>query len=77
MTPEQRNILTIVHYYLQMDSNDESESYEHTIEEAGKIETIEVSREQHLEEVMHWAAQEIEKHFKLVPEPNNPTIEWN
>lgn len=71
MTPEQRNILMIVHYYLQMDSNDESESYEHTIEEAGKIETIEVSREQHLEEVMRWAAQELEKHFELLPEPKN------
>ncbi|MEN0460866.1 pathogenicity island protein, partial [Staphylococcus aureus] len=35
------------------------------------IETIEVSREQHLEEVMKWAAQEIEKHFDLVPEPED------
>ncbi|HEA2724253.1 TPA: pathogenicity island protein [Staphylococcus aureus] len=54
-----------------MEISNTSETYTHTIEEAGKIETIEVSREQHLEEVMKWAAQEIEKHFDLVPEPED------
>ncbi|EOA8659672.1 TPA: pathogenicity island protein [Staphylococcus aureus] len=48
-----------------MEISNTSETYTHTIEEAGKIETIEVSREQRLEEVMKWAAQEIEKHFDL------------
>ncbi|EOA9456161.1 TPA: pathogenicity island protein [Staphylococcus aureus] len=48
-----------------MEISNTSETYTHKIEEAGKIETIEVSREQRLEEVMKWAAQEIEKHFDL------------
>lgn len=69
MEQEQRELLAYIHYILNMEISNTSETYTHTIEEAGKIETIEVSREQHLEEVMKWAAQEIEKHFDLVPEP--------
>lgn len=69
MTQEQKEILTYIHYILEMDINDKSKSYEHTIEEAGKIETIEVNREEHLEEIMRWAVQQLESHFELVPEP--------
>lgn len=69
MTQEQKELLTYIHCILEMDIKDKSETYQHIIKEAGKIETIEVSREQHLEEIMRWAAQELEKHFELVPEP--------
>ncbi|EKK3026246.1 pathogenicity island protein [Staphylococcus aureus] len=65
MKQEQRELLTYIHYILNMEISNTSETYTHKIEEAGKIETIEVSREQRLEEVMKWAAQEIEKHFDL------------
>ncbi|HHC6160747.1 TPA: pathogenicity island protein [Staphylococcus aureus] len=71
MEQEQREFLAYIHYILNMEISNTSETYTHTIEEVGKIETIEVSREQHLEEVMKWAAQEIEKHFDLVPEPED------
>lgn len=70
MTPEQTNALTLIYYYLRQEAADDYETYEHAIEKDGNVEMIEISREQHLEEVMHWAAQEIERHFKLVPEPN-------
>ncbi|PTK30809.1 type II toxin-antitoxin system antitoxin, TscA family [Staphylococcus hominis] len=69
MTQKQKELVTYIHYILEMNINDKSKVYEHTIEEADKIETIEVNREEHLEEVMYWAAQQLENHFELVPEP--------
>lgn len=66
MTPD----LALVYYYLRQEAADDYETYEHAIEKDGNVEMIEISREQHLAEVMQWAAQEIEEHFKLVPEPN-------
>ncbi|AAX91319.1 ORF066 [Staphylococcus phage 37] len=78
MTPEQTNALTLIYYYLRQEAADDYETYEHaTIKKDGNVEMIEISREQHLEEAMKWAVQEIEKQFKLVPEPNKPTIERN
>lgn len=69
MTQEQKVLLTYIHYTLEMNVNDKSKTYEHSIEEAGKVTTLEVNREQHLEEIMRWALQELEKHFELIPEP--------
>ena len=46
MEQEQREFLAYIHYILNMEISNTSETYTHTIEEAGKIETIEVSREQ-------------------------------
>lgn len=69
MTQEQKELLTYIHYILEMNINDKSKTYEHSIEEAGKVTTLEVNREQHLEEIMRWALQELEKHFELIPEP--------
>ena len=47
-----------------MNINDKSKTYEHSVEENGVVETFEINRE-HLEEVMYWAVQEIEKHFDV------------
>lgn len=69
MTQEQKELLTYIHYILEMNINDKSKTYEYSIEEAGKVTTLEVDREQHLEEIMRWALQELEKHFELIPEP--------
>lgn len=69
MTKEQKELLTYIHYTLEMNVNDKSKTYEHSIEEAEKVTTLEVDREQHLEEIMRWALQELEKHFELIPEP--------
>ncbi|MEX5651164.1 pathogenicity island protein [Staphylococcus cohnii] len=65
MTQEQKELLTYIHYILEMNINDKSKTYEHSVEEGGIVETFEVNREKHLEEVMYWAAQEIEKHFDV------------
>ena len=69
MTQEQKELLTYIHYILEMNINDKSKTYEHSIEEAGKVTTLEMNREEHLEEIMRWALQELEKHFELIPEP--------
>lgn len=69
MTQEQKELLTYIHYILEMNINDKSKTYEYSIEEAGKAITLEVNREEHLEEIMRWALQELEKHFELIPEP--------
>lgn len=68
MTQEQKELLTYIHYTLEMNVNDKSKTYEHSIEEVGKVTTLEVDREEHLEEIMRWALQELEKHFELIPE---------
>ena len=65
MTQEQKELLTYIYYTLEMNINDKSKAYEHSVEENGIVETFEVNREQHLQEVMYWAAQEIEKHFDV------------
>lgn len=68
MTKEQKELLTYIHYTLEMNVNDKSKTYEYSIEEAGKVTTLEVNREEHLEEIIRWALQELEKHFELIPE---------
>ncbi|UXV29985.1 type II toxin-antitoxin system antitoxin TscA [Mammaliicoccus sciuri] len=75
MTQQQKELLTYIHYILEMNVNDKSETYEHSIEENRVVETFEVNREKHLEEVMNWAAQEIERHFVLNDKGILPTIE--
>lgn len=68
MTQEQKELLTYIHYILEMNINDKSEKFEHSVEEGGVVKTLEISRERHLEEVMYWAVQEIEKHFEITIE---------
>lgn len=69
MTHEQRELLTYIHYILEMNVNDKTKIHEHSVEEGGVIETFLVNREEHLEEIMKWAIQEIENNFDLIPEP--------
>lgn len=68
MTQKQKELLTYIHYILEMNIKDKSETFEHTVEENGVVETFEINREKHLEEVMYWTAQEIEKHFEITIE---------
>lgn len=68
MTQEQKELLTYIHYTLEMNINDKSKTYEHSVEELGIAATFEIDRERHLEEVMRWAVQEIEKHFDMTIE---------
>ena len=79
MTQEQKELLTYIHYILEMNINDKSKTYEYSIEEAGKVTTLEVNREEHLEEIIRWALQELEKHFELIPklEAEDETTENN
>lgn len=79
MTQEQKALLTYIHYTLEMNVNDKSKTYEYSIEEAGKVTTLEVNREEHLEEIIRWALQELEKHFELIPklEAEDETTENN
>lgn len=79
MTKEQKELLTYIHYTLEMNVNDKSKTYEHSIEEAEKVTTLEVNREEHLEEIIRWALQELEKHFELIPklEAEDETTENN
>lgn len=67
MTQEQKEQLTYILYTLQMNINDKSTMYKHSVEEAGIVTTFEINREKHLEEVMRWAAQEIERKFDALP----------
>lgn len=65
MSTAQKEMLTYLHYVLKLSINDKSAVYEHSIEEDGMVENIKVNREQHLEEVMEFVVQELEKHFDL------------
>lgn len=65
MKTNQKEVLTYIHYVLKMSANDKSAVYEHSIEEDGVVENVEVNREHHLEEVMMFVVQELEKHFDL------------
>ncbi|PTI80637.1 pathogenicity island protein [Staphylococcus succinus] len=67
MTQEQKEQLTYILYTLQMNINDKSTTYEHSVEDSGIVTNFEISREHHLEEVMRWVAQEIEREFGVLP----------
>ena len=69
MERRQKELLTYIHYILEMNVNDKTKIHEHSVEEGGVIETLLVNREEHLEEIIKWAMQEIENNFDLIPEP--------
>ena len=68
MTQKQKELLTYIHYILKKNINDKSETFEHSIEEGGVVKTLGIERERHLEEIMYWAVQGIEKHFEITIE---------
>ncbi|MDT3982554.1 hypothetical protein ACUW58_001959 [Staphylococcus saprophyticus] len=65
MNQTQLEILNLVFYQLKISAMQTEESYEHTVYEDGKETTYEINREQHLEEVMKWAVQELNNNFEL------------
>ncbi|WP_210124255.1 MULTISPECIES: pathogenicity island protein [unclassified Staphylococcus] len=65
MNQTQLEILNLVFYQLKISAMQTEESYEHTVYEDGKENTYEINREQHLEEIMKWAVQELNNNFEL------------
>lgn len=65
MNQQKLEILTLISYQLKKSVNDQYESYEHTVTENGKETTYQVNREQHLEEVMKWATQQLKNNFEI------------
>lgn len=68
MTHEQRELLTRIHYILEMNVSSNNESYEHSVQENHFNKIFQVDREQHLEEIMKWTIQELENNFELLKE---------
>lgn len=68
MTHEQRELLTRIHYILEMNVNSNKESYEHSVQENHFNKIFQVDREQHLEEIMKWTMQQLENNFELLKE---------
>ena len=65
MNNEQKEVIEHVVYQLELSVMNNLESYEHT-EYVDGIEVVsEVSREKHLELIMKWAVQELEKNFNI------------
>lgn len=65
MNQTQLEILKLISYQLKISAMQTEESYEHTVYEDGKETTYEINREQHLEEIMKWAVQELNNNFEL------------
>lgn len=65
MSQQQLEILTLISYQLRKSVNDQYESYEHTVIENGNETTYQINREQHFEEVMKWATQQLENNFEI------------
>ena len=80
MTPKQKKKLNNIVLTLHAVKEDKSQTYTHkdtlAVTYAGEIEhTYEVDREQHLESMIEWAIDQIEQHFDLDEEDEQPTIE--
>ena len=65
MNQTQLEILNLVSYQLKISAMQTEDLYEHTVYENGKETTYEINREQHLEEIMKWAVQELNNNFEL------------
>lgn len=65
MNLEQNELLTAIAYQLKISAIQNEKSYEHTVYENGKETAYDINREQHLEEIMRWAVQELENNFVL------------
>lgn len=65
MEQEQLEVLEHIKYQLKTSIYNQFESYEHTEFEDGQEVVSEISREKHLELIMKWAVQELEKNFNI------------
>lgn len=65
MNQQKLEILTLISYQLRKSINEQCESYEHTVTENGQEITYQLNREQHLEEIMKWVAQQLENNFGI------------
>lgn len=65
MNQTQLEIFRLISYQLKTSIMQNEKSYEHIVYEDGKETTYEINREQHLEEIMKWAVQELNNNFEL------------
>ncbi|MEB7435239.1 type II toxin-antitoxin system antitoxin TscA [Staphylococcus pasteuri] len=65
MKQEQLEILEHINYQLKTSIYNHFESYEHTEYKDDQEVVSEISREKHLELIMKWAVQELEKNFNI------------
>ncbi|MCO0861708.1 pathogenicity island protein [Staphylococcus pasteuri] len=65
MNQEQIEVLKHINYQLKTSIFNQFESYEHTEFKDGQEVVSEISREKHLELIMKWAVQELEKNFNI------------
>lgn len=65
MNQEQIDVLEHVKYQLKTSIYNHFENYEHTEFKDGQEVVSQISREKHLEIIMKWAVQELEKNFNI------------
>ena len=65
MEKEQLEVLEHINYQLKTSIFNQFESYEHTEYINGQEVVLEINREKHLELIMKWAVQELEKNFNI------------
>ncbi|WP_461676123.1 type II toxin-antitoxin system antitoxin TscA [Staphylococcus warneri] len=65
MKQEQLEVLEHIAYQLKTSIYNQFETYEHTEFKDGQEVVSEISREKHLELIMKWAVQELEKGFNI------------
>ncbi|MCG1310323.1 hypothetical protein ACUXKH_000852 [Staphylococcus epidermidis] len=65
MEQEQLEVLEHINYQLKTSIFNQFESYEHTEYINGQEVVLEINREKHLELIMKWAVQELEKNFNI------------
>lgn len=65
MKQEQLEVLEHIKYQLKTSIYNQFESYEHTEFKDGQEVVSQINREKHLELIMKWAVQELEKNFNI------------
>lgn len=65
MEQEQLEVLENIAYQLKTSIYNQFETYEHTEYKDDQEVVSEISREKHLELIMKWAVQELEKNFNI------------
>ena len=65
MEQEQHEVLEHIKYQLKTSIYNQFESYEHTEFKDDQEVVSQINREKHLELIMKWAVQELEKNFNI------------